>query len=135
MPFSTVFGPGSAMEASQRTRLVSLCVFAAKKKKLEMQRAFVVRDQIEGAITSVDDFQAPFACVAGDVFVGLEELVQHEVLRDRGDLFFFDSLGDVAAARRNGMVFVFLSHQWSGQCTHHAIDATPARRRGFVTHR
>ena len=29
--------------------VVSLCVFAGKKRKLEMQRAFVVRDQIEGA--------------------------------------------------------------------------------------
>ena len=93
---------------------VGLCRFADKKAKLERQRAFIVRDQIEDAICSVEDFQAPFAAVAGDVFVGLGELVAHEVLRDRGDLYFFDALADVQAEQHSGTVFVFLSHQWLG---------------------
>ena len=38
--------------------------FAGKKAKLERQRAFIVRDQIEDAICSVEDFQAPFAYVS-----------------------------------------------------------------------
>ena len=73
-----------------------------------------MRDQIEDAICSVEDFQAPFAAVAGNVFVGLGELVAHEVLRDRGDLYFFDALADVQAEQHSGTVFVFLSHQWLG---------------------
>ena len=105
---------------------VGVCRFAGKKAKLERQRAFIVRDQIEDAICSVEDFQAPFAAVAGDVFVGLGELVAHEVLRDRGDLYFFDALGDVAAEQHSGTVFVFLSHQWLG---HFAPRRGAARRR------
>ena len=64
---------------------------------------------------SVDDFQAPLAAVAGDTFMNLGQLVRHEVLRDRGDIFFYDAASDVAEARRRGEVFVFISHQCLGE--------------------
>ena len=84
--------------------------FVRKKQQLEMARALQVRDQVAAAVEKIQEFQAIFATLPGDAFCALEKLVPHEALRK--DLVVYDAIADVAAAKREGLVFVFLSHQW-----------------------
>ena len=84
--------------------------FVRKKQQLEMARALQVRDQVAAAVEKIQEFQAIFATLPGDAFCALEKLVPHEALRK--DLVIYDAIADVAAAKREGLVFVFLSHQW-----------------------
>ena len=84
--------------------------FVRKKQQLEMARALQVRDPVAAAVEKIQEFQAIFATLPGDAFCALEKLVPHEALRK--DLVVYDAIADVAAAKREGLVFVFLSHQW-----------------------
>ena len=61
------------------------------------------------------DFQAPFYTVAGDRFLEFEYLEPHEVLADSGALPSFLTTRRVREAQNSeGLVFVFISHQWLG---------------------
>jgi len=86
--------------------------FYRSTRKMETERAVLVRDQLNEAKSLVSDFQAPFCTIAGDAFVALGELVPHEVLRDKGAVRVYDVTANLKKARADGEVFVFLSHQW-----------------------
>ena len=86
----------------------------AQKGEIDEDRIRVVREQVGAARRWVEDFQAPFAVVAGDTFVALGELRPHEALRGEGKLRFYDSVQGVEDAQARGDRFVFLSHQWLG---------------------
>jgi len=87
--------------------------FVRAKRKLEIERAVTVQQQVVEATERVADFQAHFYAVPGDVFVGLGALRSHEALL--GELAVYPVQADVRkAAVDEKLVFMFLSHQWLG---------------------
>ena len=71
-----------------------------------------MRNQIEDARGQMKDFHAPFCCLPGDAFAAAGALRPHETLRNNGQLVYYDAVEAVRDARRQGLVFVFISHQW-----------------------
>ncbi len=66
--------------------------------------------------TQVGEFQSTFNVIPGDAFLALGGLgrdAYYEQQRNAGKLISFDVVAEVEEAKkRDGVVFVFLSHQW-----------------------
>ena len=95
--------------------VVQISRYVETAQRLKQERKESINTQIKNARNSVMGIRGQFCVVSAAKYLEFGRFKSHEELRDKGDLFFFDTMKEASIFLSQAENFcVFFSHQWLG---------------------
>lgn len=90
----------------------ALVIARRRTFQLEQEKAHRAEHFVTMAMKSLTEVSYPFVLVSAKDMMAAGRMLSHEELRAQGKLLVLDTLQDLAAFKRAGNRFCFVSHQW-----------------------